>query len=342
MNIILNNNIAIYVTLLILFGSLIVRSNYVKVNDAYLSKNNTDILKGISVLVVIFCHIAMFCTNNSIMKTIFINSGILAVSIFFFTSGYGLMVQYMKKENYLKGFWKKIFKLVLLFLISNIFTTIVANVFLNVNYGIKDIILSSLKFQFSNGRELWFVACIIFMYISFYISFGKLKSKGFIGIISLTIIYVIICILLGKGNWWYNCVYSFPLGMLFAKYNKEILDFYKRNYFLKLIISLTLFLTVMYLYIKGYVILQYVIPLLFVLFVTLVLIKVKLKSRIFLFLNNISFEMYLTHLVILQVAFCEPISRDSIYLVLLFPIMILVAILIQRICNLLLKLFRLT
>ena len=93
MQIVINNEFVINLILLLIFGLLIFKSKYMKLNNDYLSKNNTDIIKGISVLVVILCHIAMFSVNDGMIKRIFLNSGILAVAIFIFVSGYGLMSQ---------------------------------------------------------------------------------------------------------------------------------------------------------------------------------------------------------------------------------------------------------
>lgn len=341
MQIVINNEFVINLILLLIFGLLIFKSKYMKLNNDYLSKNNTDIIKGISVLVVILCHIAMFSVNDGMIKRIFLNSGILAVAIFIFVSGYGLMSQLLKKENYLKGFWQKILNLFIIFIVSNIAITIISNLFLKTNYNIKDILLSSLQFNFSNGRELWFVACIIFMYISFFISFKLSKHKGIIGVIISTFIYVFICKLVGKGAWWYNCVSCFSLGVLFAMYKDRILNFYKKNYYVKGIVVLFLFIVSMILYIKGSSSMQFLIPIIFVILVTIILVKVKLQSNIFLYLNKISFEIYLTHLIVLQVAFQSLVERNSIYLLFLFLIMVILSLIVQKICKLILKILRL-
>ena len=341
MQIVINNEFVINLVLLLLFGLLIFKSKYMKLNNDYLSKNNTDIIKGISVLMVILCHIAMFSITDGMIKRIFLNSGILAVAIFIFVSGYGLMSQLLKKENYLKGFWLKILNLFIIFIVSNIAITIISNLFLKTHYNIKDILLSSLQFNFSNGRELWFVACIIFMYISFFISFKLSKHKGIIGVIISTFIYVFICKLVGKGAWWYNCASCFSLGVLFAMYKDKILNFYKKNYYIKGILVLFLFIVSMLLYIKGSSSMQFLIPIIFVILVTIILVKVKLQSNIFLYLNKISFEIYLTHLIVLQVAFQNLVERNSIYLLFLFLIMVILSLIVQRICKLILKILRL-
>lgn len=340
MEIVLNNNIAINILVFIILPCIVLfRSKFINYNEEFLSIGNTNIIKGISVVVVILYHITLFCNSNKELDLVFGQAGFLVVAIFLFVSGYRLMIQYSKKDNYFKGFWKKIFKLYIIFIVSNIIVTVINNLFLDTNHGIKDILLSSLNFKFANGRELWFVAIIIFMYLSFYVCYKLNKEKGLLLMFLATVIYIVLCKLFGKGMWWYNTSFCFSIGILFAKYEHYIYEFYKNNYWIKLILISCLFLVTMF--INRGKILQFIIPVIFIILVTMILIKIKLKSNIISFINGISFEMYLVHLVILQVAFKEPIARNSIYLVLLFPIMILVSLVIQYICKLILKICRL-
>ena len=68
-------------------------------HTAYLSKRNTDCLKGILAVLVLIHHL----TQNSglLMDTplrgVFANLGYLSVSAFLFLSGYGMMASYNKK-----------------------------------------------------------------------------------------------------------------------------------------------------------------------------------------------------------------------------------------------------
>ena len=342
MKIILSDTIGLDLLFIVMIAIVLLKSSYPKLNKEYLSTDNTNIMKGISVLLVILCHIGMFSVNKGIIENLFATTGLLAVAIFIFVSGYGLMTQYLKKDNYLKGFFKKFVNIYIVFIICNIVTTIINNAFLNTNYGIGDIIVSSLQFNFANGRELWFVACIIFMYISFYFSFKISKRKGILVLICSMFIYIILCRLIGKGTWWYNTVFCFPLGAIFAIYKEKIFLFYKKFYWFKFVVLLFIFLIFMYLYIRGYHYLQFIIPIIFVLLTAMMLVKVKLKSKFLLFINKISLEMYLIHLIILQVAFYETIARSSVYLVLLFPIMIVISIVIKYICDYVSKLCKLT
>ncbi len=342
MKIILSDTIGFDLLFIVIVAIVLIKSRYPKFNQDYLSIDNTSIIKGISVLLVIFCHISMFSFYYGRIESFFAKIGLLAVSIFIFVSGYGLMTQYLRKNNYLKGFWKKIVHVYIIFIICNTVTTIINNLFLKTNYGIKDIIVSSFQFNFANGRELWFVACILFLYFSFMISYRLFAKKGIFSLFGFTILYIVLCNIMGKGSWWYNTVFCFPLGVIFAIYKEKIFLFYKKFYWFKFIVLLFMFLTVMYFYIQGYHYLQFIIPIIFVILTTMVLVKVKLESKFLLFINKISLEMYLLHLIVLQVAFANLIPRSSLYLVMLFPIMIVISIVIKHTSNYICKLFKLT
>lgn len=72
----------------------------------YLSKENTDCVKGIFAVSILLHHIAQF---NPVELPYYVHilvqsMGYLSVSVFFFFSGYGLSLQYRKNKDYLKHF----------------------------------------------------------------------------------------------------------------------------------------------------------------------------------------------------------------------------------------------
>ena len=338
MEITLNNNLIlnIFVFLVIPYFTFkdikIFRGDH---NEEVLSKNNTDVLKGISVIVVILSHLALFSTKKGLITIIFFNAGFLAVSVFLFISGYGLMMQNIKKDNYIrKNMPRKIFKLYLQFIMANVLTTIIDDIFLGTNYGVIEILKTSLLMRFVDGRELWFVAAILYFYLVLYISFKFLREKQAIIMVCIApIIYIMICVFFKRGTWWENTAFCFSMGVLFALYKEKILINSQKMYKTRVITVLLAFISMMYLYTKGITVLQFIIPIVFVTLIVLILMKINLKSKIMQYINKISFEMYLMHLVVLKVAFSYNTARDSSYVVLLFPLMILVSIVLKKISS---------
>lgn len=297
-------------------------------NDKYLAKNNTDVLKGLSVVVIIIHHLSLFLVDNGIFKTIFTRMGFLAVSIFLILSGYGLMFQFTrKKDGYFKGYFKnKILRLYLIFVFANIISTLAINVFLNNEYSIMDVIESSLLMNFADGRALWFVAVILYFYVVFYLSFKFLNDNMAILIMFGSVgIWIMVNVFLHHGTWFYNTSICFPLGIIVAKYNEQIFRVFKKYYLLLLPISVVLFLLSMFFYIKGKDNLQFIIPVIFIMLILLTLMKIELRSKSLIFMNSISFEFYLLQISILNLVFQRKNMMSSLYFFVAFAITVIMS-----------------
>lgn len=286
-----------------------------------LDKQTTDSLKGLSAIVVMLYHLT-FYSNSKILSLLFTNTGQLAVAVFLFMSGYGLTVQHQKKgEGYFKGFWlNKIFRLILIFLISDVIVTIINNIFFGTDFGVLSIIKSAVRFCYPNGRELWFVAIIIFCYICFYI--GKKYFDGNLLWTALCpCIYIFACFIANRGSWWYNTAFCFVIGELVAFYKKQIdgilLNFYAGAF----TCSIILFLALEYLYRNGINQLQYFCPVIFLFALYLLIMKVQIDSRVLQFINRMTFELYLVHLIVYKMFFDN--GQPEIYLYVVMYIIIL-------------------
>ena len=305
-------------------------------NDRYLSKNNTDAFKGLSVVIIIIHHLSLFLVNNGIFKTIFSRMGGLAVSIFLILSGYGLMFQFIrKKDGYFKGYLKtKILRLYLIFVCANIISTLISNIFLNSKYSIMDVIKSSLLMNFADGRVLWFVAVILYFYVIFYISFKFNNNNIAILIMFGSVgVWIIVNVFLHHGAWFYNTSICFPLGVIVAKYNEQIFRVFKKYYLSLLAVAVALFLFSMFLYIKGKDNLQFIIPVVFIILILLILMKVDLKSKSLVFMNSISFEFYLLQITILNVVFQTKNTMSSLY----FFVAFIITIMVSKVLNMLVR-----
>ena len=75
-------------------------------NKDYLSVQQTENLKGIFILLVLFHHLNIFAGVGDVYN-FFSNAGYIAVGGFLFISGYGLMYQFEHKGRaYVKSFPK--------------------------------------------------------------------------------------------------------------------------------------------------------------------------------------------------------------------------------------------
>ena len=184
-----------------------------------LARDNTDIIRGMMAIIVLFHHISQVAYEGVVFKY-FADFGRFPVSMFFFLSGYGLISQYQKKgKDYLEGFFKKrILKILVPYLLANV----VFYIFKSISAR-RLIALSDLKYYVKNGDTLvpysWYIIVLIGCYIVFWICARLFGSKGIgmlniavavAGILWMTVGYC----LTGYGIWWFCSVLSFPLGIL--------------------------------------------------------------------------------------------------------------------------------
>ena len=164
--------------------------------------------------------------------------GILAVAFFFFCSGFGLIRRWMTDGNYIKGFMRRrIFTVLVPFFICNYIYLTVAllnNIKLGNHFGFGELICSFFGLFLVN-TQMWFAVEIMILYAAFRIVFARLR-KPLTGILIMTVI-VLVMMIIGflsghselpimsywfKGEWWYNTILMFPIGMLYAYYEDKI------------------------------------------------------------------------------------------------------------------------
>ena len=268
-----------------------------------MEKNTTDCLKGAAAVVVMLYHLT-FYSDNRMLSLIFANTGQLAVAVFLFMSGYGLTVRFQKKgRQYFEGFWlNKVFHLILIFLVSGTVVTVINNIFFHTDYNAADIVRAALRFCYPNGRELWFVAIILYCYVCFWIGRKYLKGS-LIWIVLNPIIYIGLCIAADRGTWWYNTAFCFAIGELTALYKKQIDKKTEKGRGIWLLAATAVFLVIEWKYRQGVRQLQYICPVSFLVLIYLFTLRVRVNSRILKFFNQMTFELYLVHLIVYKIFF---------------------------------------
>ena len=171
-----------------------------------------------------------------------------------------------------------------------------------------------------------------------------------------------------RGEWWYNCVHLFPIGMIFAKFENRIVPHLKRHYLLYLILAFGLFYP---LYLRSDYVLNIVsyygenfnaldkvfrrrICLLSQMYVTcdfvfcflLLSMKVKIGNKLLDFMGKITLEFYLIHGLFVELfdhEFCSvvpaplPIKNVFLYVVAVYALGIPSALLLQKLHHIILR-----
>ena len=224
-------------------------------NEEYTSLGQTKILQGITVLGVALHHIAQkTCASwvplpyidPSHSLNFFLPMGYLFVSVFLFCSGLGLYRSFRSKPDYLKSFFRRrILPVVIAFYLSEFLYTAV-RLLMGEKMDPVTILwyLSGLHMANTNA---WYAIVIPFFYLAFWAAFRFCRREG--TAISMVFLFALGYTVLGacidhqnswwmRGEWWYNSIILFPLGLLFAKYEEKVTRVLKKGYIFWLPLSL--------------------------------------------------------------------------------------------------------
>ena len=268
-------------------------------NENCLSKENCNIIRGIVAIVIILHHSAFYVSYGRILDFLLKNIGASMTTIFFFYSGYGLMLSLNKKSDYMTHFIRKrLLTIVIPYIVTNFVYIIVSEL-----YGNHISLLNALK-SFVKGNTLvpysWYVVVIFFLYLAFYLSFRWLDiKKGTIVCIVLNIAYIVAAFLAGFEEYWYNTAFAFSFGILFYINCEKIFALFKKRDIIKFICLVLTFgvLLVLGKLIHNGVLLIIIKSMRSVVFCMIMLLLSMLlcghTNKVLELLGNISYELYL-------------------------------------------------
>jgi peptidoglycan/LPS O-acetylase OafA/YrhL len=187
--------------------------------------NATLPLRGLLAILIVCHHIGQRFADTPI--GIFVSFGMTLVSVFFFVSGYGLMISYQKKGRaYLSNFFKhRLSKLLPVFLTLTLACIACSCIFEHRQ-------LSEVMHDLLRGKtplpNSWFMYAIIYQYIAFYIAckMSRTKMQCIVVAAILTLLSMLGLYKAHFGDYWIVSQPAFVLGMLIASYEnifREIL-----------------------------------------------------------------------------------------------------------------------
>ena len=315
---------------LLLFGSRLYKKG--EWNEDAFSLGQMKALQGFFAICIMLHHIGQKTCASWLDPSIispglelFVPFGFYMVGIFLFCSGYGLYVSYKSKPGYLgKSFI--IYRILPIVFTGYVITLIFFVVRLllgeKMNGWQMFWYLSCAKLCNSNG---WFVLIIPIFYFFFFISFNvcKKEKNAVAMVLALTVIYQLIGTSTDhndwwmRGEWWYNSIHFFVIGIIFARHEKAVTEHIKRHFLLYLVLSFVLIFVLygtaetargMFSYygenwgapdkiLRRRVTLfaEILASSAFVFFVFLLGLKLKIGNRFLSFMGSITLEFYLIH-----------------------------------------------
>ncbi len=344
--------------------------------------------------------------------SIFVNAGFLFVAIFFFCSGFGLIKSLETKPDYFNSFIKK---RVVKTLVIPYYVSIVIYGILRFASGerlppmqwVTHIIGITMMNQYA-----WYPIIASILYIAFYLFFKNIKNRKISYCLMALVIValgMIFCVnghfpwfagpknwwlsqtgeLQSKwwtqqqiwwlsGEWWINSCPAFLIGMLFAQFETQIREWFKKFYWGKLL--LVIFVTFITFALSSYGQMRFgwwtewsgrgpdidrkiatyfcVIPysMMFAVMFFTIMLKYKVSNPVSRFFGKYSLETYMMNLIAIT-AFRFLLYKPSrqygnivlqkpghynmaIYFVAVFAVTILLGLLYKFLCKLILKIFK--
>ena len=293
-----------------------------------LALDKSKCIQGFCAIAIIIHHWAQEVGEKAGILWIFSEFGVIFVGVFFFFSGYGLYTSLKTKENYLKGFLKKRLVTVLIPFYVCIIVFTVAACMTGKKFPVPKLIETLTGWILINSH-MWYIVEIAVLYLAFFLIYRFVKNRALAtGLMSFFVLILTIGSLLlahGEdlsskywfmGEWWYNTTFAFVFGIIVSQNQEKLRAFARRFY----ILLLPLFgvLTCLFSYLSSYAIktwsywneypghkgykekfmclgIQLPWVIFFVIFVILVMMRVRFGNPVLKFIGSISLELYLLH-----------------------------------------------
>ncbi len=291
-------------------------------NDNALDLSQTKAVQGFCTICIMLHHIsqktcASWVPANYVKHGLepFVNVGYLMVAVFFFYSGYGLYKSNVSKTDYLKGFFGKRILRILIALLTTSLICVCAQVWNGIG-----VIPVPLPFTLGGAvlpnKYSWYIYTIIMLYVVFYFSFRYCRStrNAIIWVFVAIFLYIVYCDWWMYGDWFYNTIILFGVGILFAKYESKLIAFMKNRYIPLLLIALVLSVVFFWSGIRtqavlnswredynytlmrwGHVCSQMLASIFFVLAMMMLQLKIRIGNRFLDIMGKITLEFYLIH-----------------------------------------------
>lgn len=299
-----------------------------------LSLDKSKAIQGFAAVAIIVHHLAQELAQEAGAIGFFTELGVLFVGIFFFFSGYGLYTSLKTKENYLKGFLKKRLVTILVPFYMCILVFTAAACICGTRFTPLQL-LGVLSGWSLINQHMWYIVEIAILYFAFYIIYRLIKNRTaatvVMGIFVIAMMAGSLMLAHGKdmsasgwfqGEWWYNSSFLFVIGIIVSKHSEGLRRIARKAYvilllglaaLLVLLGPQTVYMLRRYSYwseIPGEtraildklrclsVQLPWIIC--FVLFLLLIMMRVRFGNPVLKFLGSISLELYLIHNLFLK------------------------------------------
>lgn len=277
-------------------------------NEEYLSKDNTKVIKGIFVILVLFSHYVQYVNLDSMWDEPYLilraHLNQMVVAPFLFYSGYGIMLSIQKRgQDYVSGIMKYRFPRVWCEFALAVFSFLIINTILGKTFSLEQILLSFVGWS-SIGNSNWYILGILILYVLTWIAFTCVKKLDFKGgrliacslLTFFTIGVVYVFMRVDRPDYYYNTLILYVAGFWYALIRERIESIVMKSGFVYLVCFT--FVTggycISYLNRWNYGIEGYTIwAIMFIILLLLISMKVSIQSNILSWFGEHVFSIYI-------------------------------------------------
>ncbi len=192
--------------------------------NGYLSKDNSNVVRGIFLTMVFVNHMMNYVSFNGRYDAPMINLryflGQSMVSMFLFYSGYGISQAIAAKGmTYIRSMPVKRFLITLINFDLAVLVYLVVDHFLAISYPTSQILYSFIAWN-SIGNSNWYIFAMLFCYLVSWLCFLVFHKHPFIAAITITLCcvgyFLWLYRLFPTAGWWYNTIFCYPLGIWYS------------------------------------------------------------------------------------------------------------------------------
>lgn len=291
----------------------------------YLSKDNSLAVRGIMAIAIWVIHLQAMVPSMkaSLIGRVFPHLAYIMVAIFFFFSGYGCMVSFLRKgDHYIETFWHdRVLNLYLKYIIAGAITLTASFIFWDP-FSFRNI-MNMLLLIDPNMLGGWYIQALLIMYGLWYIGVKYFyhHTCGY-SIVAILLYLIIVSMPIFWFELFIQSAVGFPLGCFWAAHKNEIDKFclVKKNYIWLLILSGLLFVAtwglgnIHFLSSSLEIFIKIFSSLFGVLFTLLLLMIFNFSNGFTNFLGRISFNIYIMQGLFFYLFHCKLINVDNPFL----------------------------
>ena len=189
-----------------------------KERKVFLTKEQSLVLRGIAIVMVILSHYAEWYAeilSNETFRYALTRLGVYGVNIFFLVSGYGLVKSVSRKRIGWSFLWNRVKNTYLPYLLIAGLIELYAG-------GIHT---AEGWFKYLTGHDYWFIQNILLFYILFFAVYRLTRKEGMrMALLAAALLgYSWALVEMGRADFWYISNISFMIGILLAQYEKKLL-----------------------------------------------------------------------------------------------------------------------